>query len=139
MGGGCSLRSLINFDVRGCGLGKKHKSLRPPHPCSLIHFNLHKSSKIGKREVCEEKKGSRWNIFISVQVNNFPLDLRKAGKSLGPIRRAFYWPQSRKSQHILHYWDREQESVCVRERQTECMVVRAMIKACEESDVVIKI
>lgn len=58
-----------------------------------------------------KKKGSRWNIFISVQVNNFPLDLRKAGKSLGPIRRAFYWPQSRKSQHILHYWDRDQESV----------------------------
>jgi len=67
--------------------------------------------------VREKKKRSGWNIFISVQVNNFPLDLRKAGKSLGPIRRAFYWPQSRKSQHILHYWDSEKERARERDRK----------------------
>ncbi len=93
------------------------KKTQKPQPRSLIHFNLHKSSNIeGKEKSVREKKRSGWNIFISVQVNNFPLDLRKTGSLWGLLEEL---STGHKAERVSTFYITETESK--KERETERM------------------
>lgn len=57
-----------------------------------------------------KKSSSEENIFIPHKVNNFPLDLRNAGMSLGPIRELSAGPKPGGVSTFTEEKEREQKT-----------------------------